>query len=108
MAEKEKSKKTKAPKKKLRAITHHIAEDGGFVHEHHYHGNPPTSSFGGYSENLADLHQHVDDHLSPEAMGGGDGGGGGEDDEGGAGGGAPPQAAAGGGQAPPQGGGGPE
>jgi hypothetical protein len=99
MAEKEKSKKagSKAPKKKLRAITHHIAEDGGFVHEHHYHGNPPTSSFGGYSENLADLHQHVDDHLSPEAMGQGDGGGDG--------GGEAPEGGAGGGEAPPQGGG---
>lgn len=65
MAEKEKSEK-KA--KKLKAITHHKAEGGGYVHEHHYEGEkggPDTSTFAGFSPDLADVHQHIDDHLGP-------------------------------------------
>jgi len=97
MAEKEKSKKSeskKSAKKKLKGLTHHIAEDGGYVHEHHYHDG--TSAFGGYSPTLEDVHQHIDDHLSPEGLAGG-GAQEPEGDEGAGGGGGAPPAPGGGG-----------
>ena len=66
----------KASKKKLRAITTHKAEDGSFVHEHHYRDEEgkDSSSYGGVSSDLADLQQHMADHLGPDAdQGQGDG-----------------------------------
>lgn len=59
----------KAKKKHLTSIHTHKAHDGGFVHEHHYRddeGNQ-SSAFGGVSSDMADLHQHMDDHLGPGA-----------------------------------------
>jgi len=66
MAEdKEKGKKSEHKgKKKLKGVTHHLAEDGGVVHEHHYEDG--TSTYGGYSPTLEDVHSHIDDHLGPE------------------------------------------
>lgn len=94
MAEKEKKAKTKVPRKKLKAITHHKADGGGFIHEHHMEdeaGNK-SSSFAGFSPDLADVHQHIDDHLGPDAEAAEQG---------------PEEAGApGGGGAPPDGGGG--
>jgi hypothetical protein len=58
----------KKPKHKLRAIHTSVADDGGFVHEHHYEdhkGNPMPPRLGGVSSDMEDLHQHMDDHLAP-------------------------------------------
>lgn len=69
----EKSNKSKSEhggkKKSLKAITHHKAEGGGFVHEHHYEGDDgkDKSVFAGFSPDLEDVHQHIDDHLGPQA-----------------------------------------
>lgn len=85
MAEKEKKEEGKKgehkggerkPKKRLRGIMTHIADDGTFVHEHHYEdhrGNRLPPTFGGTSSDAEDLHQHMDDHAIPAAaeLGGG-------------------------------------
>jgi hypothetical protein len=67
MAEKEKkASKDKKGKKHLRAITTHRAEDGGFIHEHHYtdaDGQALPPSYGGVSSDMDDLHQHMQDHF---------------------------------------------
>jgi hypothetical protein len=60
----------KKPKKELHAITTTKADDGSFVHEHHYKGKggehePPR--FGGTSSNMADLHDHMEDHFGDQA-----------------------------------------
>ena len=63
------AKEAKHHRKHLKAITTHKAHDGGFVHEHHYEdaaGNHSTE-YGGVSQDMADLHQHMDDHLGPDA-----------------------------------------
>lgn len=93
--------KEEKKKKELKGITHHKAEGGGFVHEHHYKGEkgePDHSTFGGFSPTLADLHQHVDDHLgdAPEQAQEPEG-----DEGGGAAPGGAPGGAAPGGGAPP-------
>lgn len=81
MAEREKEKKSehkagkKEGKKHLRAITTHKADDGSFVHEHHYtnhKGEALPASFGGVSTDMDDLKQHMEDHMSPEADQGGE------------------------------------
>lgn len=85
--EKEEGKKqehSKKPKKRLRGLMTHIADDGSFVHEHHYedhkgHRLPP--SYGGVSQDMDDLHQHMDDHAAPAAAELGGGGGAAPDDE---------------------------
>lgn len=56
----------KKPKLKLHAITTTKADDGSFVHEHHYVGkggehHPPR--FGGTSTDMQDLHDHMEDHF---------------------------------------------
>lgn len=108
--EKEKHAAAKHGKKRLHAITTHKADDGSFVHEHHYRDQDGADSktFGGVSADMADLHQHMDDHLGPDAEqaqadpnaapggpGGAPGGQGGPSDGGGPpdGGGGPPMAA---------------
>ncbi len=63
---------TKAAKKKLHAILTTRADDGGFVHEHHYRddkGTPEAPRYGGVSTSMADLHAHMDDHLGAQAEG---------------------------------------
>lgn len=98
--EKEDGKKaehSKKPKHKLKGIHTHVADDGGFVHEHHYEddkGHALPLRFGGVSENMEDLHQHMDDHLGPEAAGADEGQGDGDEDA------QPGQAGAGAGQEP--------
>lgn len=59
----------KKPKHKLRSIHTHFTDDGGAVHEHHYEdhkGQPMAPRYGGVSSDMADLHQHMDDHAGPE------------------------------------------
>lgn len=59
----------KKPKHKLKSIHTHFTEDGGAVHEHHYEdhkGNPLPPRYGGVSSDMADLHQHMDDHAGPQ------------------------------------------
>lgn len=57
-------------KKHLTAITTHKTDQPGVhVHEHHYEdeaGNK-SSSYGGVSQDMADLHAHMEDHLGPDA-----------------------------------------
>jgi hypothetical protein len=73
MAEKEEHKGKEAgkkPKMKLHAITTTKADDGSFVHEHHYQGkngehHPPR--FGGTSSDMKDLHDHMEDHFGDQA-----------------------------------------
>jgi hypothetical protein len=93
MAKEEKKPEGKKGKKKhLTGIMTHKAEDGGFVHEHHYKdedGNE-SKSFGGVSADMDDLQQHMQDHLGPQATTG-------DDEESGA----PPGAGAAPGAAPP-------
>jgi len=63
--------KAKKEKLKLRAITTTKADDGSFIHEHHYEGKDGQrhpARFGGSSSNMQDLHDHMEDH-----MGGGEG-----------------------------------
>lgn len=71
MAKKTESKgESKADKKKLEGIFTRRADDGGFVHEHHYRdasGQPEAPRFGGVSTNMADLHSHMDDHFGEAA-----------------------------------------
>jgi hypothetical protein len=60
----------KKPKMKLHAITTTKADDGSFVHEHHYMGkngehHPPR--FGGTSSGMKDLHDHMEDHFGDQA-----------------------------------------
>jgi hypothetical protein len=60
----------KKPKLKLHGIMTHKADDGTYVHEHHYVGkngehHPPR--FGGTSSNMKDLHDHMDDHFGDQA-----------------------------------------
>jgi hypothetical protein len=62
----------KKPKLKLRAITTTKADDGSYVHEHHYEGkggehHPPR--FGGTSSDMKDLHDHMEDHFGDQAQG---------------------------------------
>jgi hypothetical protein len=94
----------KKKKKHLHQIITTKAKDGSFGHEHVYkdhpddiHSHPPV--FAGTSQNMEDLHSHMDDHFG----GGGDGGGGGAEEE-------QAEAAPAGGAAPeaPQGAPGPE
>lgn len=64
--------KAKKPKLKLHAITTTKAEDGSYVHEHHYMGksgehHPPR--FGGTSASMDDLHDHMNDHFGDQAQG---------------------------------------
>jgi hypothetical protein len=103
MAEKKKEHESegKKGKKHLRAITTHKTDKPGvFVHEHHYtdpEGGNPSSSYGGVSDGMEDLQQHMQDQLGPGAAD--EGGGGGPADAAGA---AP---AGGAGAAPPPAGG---
>ena len=60
----------KKPKKHLHAIVTTFAHDGTAMHEHHYkahkedhHTEPPV--FAGTSQNMEDLHQHMEDHAGP-------------------------------------------
>jgi hypothetical protein len=85
-------------KKRLTGLMTHVADDGSFVHEHHYRdhkGQPLPPSFGGVSTNMEDLQQHMQDHLAPasedaqQAQGAPEGG---DDSEAPAAGGGPPQA----------------
>lgn len=75
MAEKEKHSEAAKPKHKKRP--HQIittrAKDGSFGHEHV--GEDGKKFFAGTSQDMADLHQHMDDHMSPPEQGqdGGDG-----------------------------------
>jgi hypothetical protein len=60
----------KKPKMKLRGIMTTKADDGSFVHEHHYEGkggehHPPR--FGGTSSDMKDLHDHMEDHFGDQA-----------------------------------------
>lgn len=62
----------KKPKLKLHAITTTKADDGSYVHEHHYQGKngehqPPR--FGGTSADMKDLHDHMEDHFGDQAEG---------------------------------------
>jgi hypothetical protein len=80
---------SRKPKKKhLHQIIHTKVKDGSFVHEHVYkdhpddhHSQPPM--LAGTSPDIADVHQHIDDHFGPGADGAD---GGQEQEEGGAGG----------------------
>lgn len=59
----------KKPKHKLKSIHTHVADDGSFIHEHHYEdakGNPMPPRFGGVSEDMGDLQQHMQDHLGDQ------------------------------------------
>lgn len=61
---------SKKPKMQLHAITTTKAEDGSYVHEHHYMGkngehHPPR--FGGTSSDMKDLHDHMEDHFGDQA-----------------------------------------
>jgi hypothetical protein len=70
MAREEHKSDKRPAKRHLKGLTVHKADDGGFVHEHHYQGErgrPDTSSYGGYSPDLEDVLQHVQDHLGPQA-----------------------------------------
>jgi hypothetical protein len=61
---------TKAAKKILRSILVARADDGGFVHEHHYEddkGTPDAPRYGGVSTSMEDLHRHMDDHFGEPA-----------------------------------------
>jgi hypothetical protein len=94
---KEKHEAKHGKKKHLVGITTHKTDQPGVhVHEHHYRDEDgkESSSYGGVSTDMADLHQHMDDHLAPDAEEAQEGPPGGP-------GGAP------GGGAPPDGGGGP-
>lgn len=99
MAKAEKKHEGGGKKKHLKAITTHKTDKPGvFVHEHHYtdeDGGNPSSSYGGVSDGMQDLHQHMDDQLGPGSAD--EGGGGTPADAAGAAGGAAP----GGAGAPP-------
>jgi hypothetical protein len=63
---------SKAAKKILRRILTARADDGGFVHEHHYEdekGTPDAPRYGGVSTSMEDLHRHMDDHFGAGAEG---------------------------------------
>src|SRR5579862_5333996 len=63
---------SKGKKKHLVGITTHKTDQKGVhVHEHHYRDEEgkESSSYGGATMDMADLHQHMDDHLGPEAEG---------------------------------------
>lgn len=61
----------KKPKHKLRGITIHKTDKAGeHVIEHHYEdkdGNKMPSRLAQATSGMDDLHQHVEDHLGPEA-----------------------------------------
>lgn len=58
-------------KKHLHGITIHKTEKPGeHVITHHYkdhEGNSLPDTFGGAATDMQDLHDHIDDHLAPEA-----------------------------------------
>lgn len=65
----------KKKKLHLHQIVTTQAHDGTFGHEHIYkdkkedqHAHPPV--FAGTSQNMEDLHQHMDDHFGPQANAG--------------------------------------
>jgi hypothetical protein len=71
MAKKEAEHRGKKPKHKLRSMTIHKTDKAGeHVIEHHYEdhdGNKLPSRLAQATTGMDDLHQHVEDHLGPEA-----------------------------------------